>query len=190
MTYMNRDRSRALVDKYSYGIIIPRWILAVAELGLAFYLVHLFKFELGLFFLIYGVVCAFVLLPLIRCVRCYYYGKRCNFGWGVMVSKLLPKVEGENYASSYGYSILFWPLRIIPFGLGITGVIFGFFAGFQFIPQGLFGIYVLVILLHRWFYRKLACSRCHQRPGCPVYDAKAIIENTPEVNTVKDYKDF
>jgi len=107
-----------------------------------------------------------------------------------MVSRLLPKVEGESYASSYGYSILFWPLRIIPFGLGLRDTIFGFLAGFQFLPQGLFGIYVLVIFLHRQFYRKLACSRCHQRAGCPVYDAKAIIGNGQKVDAVMHNKEI
>ncbi len=190
MANIDSSRSQAPVDRYPYSIIISRWFFAVAEMGLASYFVFLFKFEVGLFFLTYGVVCAFVLHPLIRCVRCYYYGKRCNFGWGVMVSRLLPKVEGESYASSYGYSILFWPLRIIPFGLGLRDVIFGFSPGYQFLLQGLFGIYVLMIFLHRWFYRKLACSRCHQRPGCPVYDAKAIMGNTRNVNTGMDTEEI
>ncbi len=190
MTYSNRNKSRPPVDRYPYSIIIPRWLFAVAEMGLASYFVFSLKFELGIIFLAYGVVCAFLLLPLIRCVRCYYYGRRCNFGWGILVSRLLPKVEGENYASRYGYSILFWPLRIIPFGLGLRDIIFGFIAGFQFLPQGIFGIYFLVIFLHRQFYRKLACSRCHQRPGCPVYDAKAVMENTLKVNTVSDTEEI
>lgn len=190
MTYSNRNKSRPPVDKYPYGIIIPRWILSVAEMALASYFVFSLKFELGLIFLTYGVVCAFLLLPVIRCVRCYYYGRRCNFGWGVMVSRLLSKVEGENYASTYGYSILFWPLRIIPFGLGLRDVIFGFIAGFQFMPQGIFGIYIMVIFLHRQFYRKLSCSRCHQRPGCPVYDARAVIGNAGEANTAMDNREI
>ncbi len=190
MTYVNRSRSRPPVDKYPYSIIIARWLFAAAEMGLASYFVFLLKFELGLMFLIYGVVCAFVLLPVIRCVRCYYYGRRCNFGWGVMVSKLFPKSEDENYASSYGYSILFWPLRIAPFGLGLRDTIFGFSDGFQFLPQGLFGIYVLVIFLHRRFYRKFACGRCHQKPGCPVYDVKAIAGDAEKVDTVTDNKEI
>lgn len=184
MSYANRSQSKPLVDKYPYSVIIVRWLFAAAEMGLASYFVFLLKFELGLIFLTYGVVCAFVLLPAIRCVRCYYYGRRCNFGWGVMVSRLFPKVEGENYASIYGYSILFWPLRIIPFGLGLRDIAFGFQAGFQLLPQGLFGIYVLVIFLHRRLYRKLSCSRCHQRHGCPVYDAKAVLGEADRVETV------
>ncbi len=107
-----------------------------------------------------------------------------------MVSKLLPKAESENYASSYGYSILFWPIRIIPFGLGIRDVIFGFLAGFQFHPQGLFGVYVLVVFLHRQFYRRLACVRCHQRKVCPVYDAGVVMGKSQKINSVMDREDI
>ena len=132
---------------------------------------------LGFIFLIYALVSAFVLLPLIRCVRCGYYGKRCNFGWGVMVSKLFPRAENSPYQSTYGYTILLWPLRIIPIGAGILKIIDGILGGFSVIPQGLFGIYLGVILIHRVFYRARACRRCRQRTICPVYDIAAMKGN-------------
>jgi hypothetical protein len=165
---------KAPLDRYPYRIILTRWFFAAAEMGLASFLVFSFHFYIGLLFLIYGVVCVFVLLPLIRCVRCYYYGKRCNFGWGVMVSKLFPRVEGEEFYSAYGYTVLFWPLRIIPLGIGLLRIIDGFMGGFYFVPQGLLGIYLLVILLHRWIYRASACARCRQKNICPVYDVACM----------------
>jgi hypothetical protein len=184
MTYTNRKGSRPLIDKYPYSIILTRWILTAVEMGLATFFVIRFRFELGVAFLAYGVVCVFLLLPVIRCVRCYYYGKRCNFGWGVMVSKLFPRVEGESHASMYGFTILFWPLRILPVGVGLLGIYGGILGEFKMIPQGLFAIYLLVILVHRWFYRSLACTRCHQREGCPVYDISAIRGNDIEGEAV------
>jgi hypothetical protein len=173
-----------MIDKYPFSIILTRWFLTAVEMGLATFFVIGFRFELGVAFLAYGVVCVFLLLPVIRCVRCYYYGKRCNFGWGVMVSKLFPGVEGESYASTYGFTVLFWPLRILPFGFGLIAIYGGIRSEFKIIPQGLFALYLLVILIHNRFYRSLSCPRCHQREGCPVYDIKAIRGNEAEADAV------
>ncbi len=170
MTYHDRKILRPPIDKYPIWIILIRWILAAAELGLALYFVFKFKFDLGIIFTTYSIVAAFVLLPLIRCVRCYYYGKRCNFGWGIMVARLFPRVEGETQAAKYGFAILFWPLRLAPIGLGLLSYLGIFDDGFSLKPHGLFLIYILVLILHRWFYRFVSCSRCHQRTECPVYD--------------------
>lgn len=178
MAYTKRDGPRPLIDKYPYSIILTRWFLTTAEMVLGTYFVIRFRFELGVAFLAYGVVCVFLLLPVIRCVRCYYYGKRCNFGWGVMVSRLFPRVENESYASAYGFTILFWPLRILPIGFGFIDIYAGIRGGeLMLLPHGLFAIYLLVILIHRWFYRSFSCRRCHQREGCPVYDIGAIRGN-------------
>ncbi|MEE9554077.1 MAG: hypothetical protein V3W18_07230 [candidate division Zixibacteria bacterium] len=163
------------VDNYPIRIIAVRWFFIAAEMGLATYFAFLFTmFNLGFIFLIYGFISAFVLLPLIRCVRCYYYGKRCNFGWGKLVAFLFPKADDGTFSSRYGYSFIFWPLRIIPIGVGFIQIIDGFMSGFGFVPQGLLGIYFIVIFLHRKFYRKAACSRCRQRSECPVYDSSIM----------------
>jgi hypothetical protein len=170
----NSKTKKTLLDSYPYRIIFTRWFFAAAEMGLASYFVFSFHFQLGFLFLIYGLVCVFVLLPLIRCVRCGYYGKRCNFGWGVMISRLFPKAEGESFFSAYGYTVLIWPLRIIPLGVGFLRIIDGFMGGFHFVPQGLLGIYLLVMIIHRRFYRARACTRCRQKDVCPVYDVSCM----------------
>lgn len=181
---MKQEGSRPLVDQYPYWIILVRWLFTAAEMTLGTYFVFRFRFELGVAFLAYGVVCVFLLLPVIRCVRCYYYGKRCNFGWGVMVSRFFPRVDGESYASTYGFTVLFWPLRILPIGFGMIDLYAGIQSEFKIIPQGLFGLYLLVIFIHRRFYRSLSCPRCHQREGCPVYDIRAIRGNEGKARAV------
>jgi hypothetical protein len=165
-----------LLDKYPRWIILTRWFLVAAEMGLATYSVMAYSLNLGLLFVVYGVISIFLLLPMIRCVRCYYYGKLCNFGWGLLVSKFFPKAENSPYPSTYGFTMAFWPLRIIPIGLGFLNLLDGYLnSGFAINPHGLFGIYLLVILIHRRFYRAVACTRCHQCPTCPVYDSKAVL---------------
>jgi hypothetical protein len=142
---------------------------------LALYFVFSYRQSLGVIFLAYGVVCLFLIFPLIRCVRCGYYGKRCNFGWGrFWISKFFPKAEDSRFDAYYGWSIIFWPLKIVPLALGarsLPGLILG---NFSLAPQGLFIFYLAVLFIHRRFYRARACIRCHQRAVCPVYAGQIV----------------
>jgi hypothetical protein len=189
---MAENSNRPYLENYPLGRIIPRWIFALLEMGLASSLVFDFKFKTGLLFLIYGFVGIFVVLPLTRCVRCYYYGRICNFGLGQWAAFFFPEASEKNFPSAYGYSVLLWPLRIIPMGLGIIpfigairnglaapadgmgetlGAIIG---GIGIFPHGIFIIYLLVIFMHRRYYRSKSCTACYHKHNCPVYDKEAL----------------
>ncbi len=190
----NKDNKAEYFENFPLTVVFPRWFFALAEMGLASYFVFKFGFRSGLIFLIYGFVSVFVLLPLTRCIRCFYYGRVCNFGLGKWASLFFPESKDKIYSSAYGYTILLWPLRIIPLGLGfipIIGVIrFGLsvpsgeigdmanalISSLRVIPHGLFVIYLLVIFLHRRYYRSRSCPRCYHRKDCPVYDKNSLIE--------------
>lgn len=180
------------LNSFPFSVIITRWVFALTEMGIASYFVFKFGFQTGLLFLVYGIVCVFVLLPLIRCARCFYYGKRCNFGLGKWASLFFPEAEEKSFMPVYGYAMVFWPLRLMPIGLGIIpflGVLrnafyissdgsvdffSAFISGFGYFPHAVFIIYLLVIFLHRIYYRSRACSRCRQKPDCPVYDINIL----------------
>jgi hypothetical protein len=162
-----------LKDQYPWSVILFRWFLVALEMGLATYFVVNFKIEFGLLFVTYGVICVFLLLPFVRCVRCYYYGKRCNFGWGEWVSKIFPQDQSA-FSSMYGYTILFWPLRILPLGLGAIKILGAIRGAPELKDPILFGIYLLTLIIHRRFYRSSACVYCHQRTECPVYDSHVM----------------
>jgi len=115
-----------------------------------------------------------VLLPLIRCTKCYYYGKRCNTGWGLLASFAFPKGEEIYFQSGYALTFLLWPLRILPIGIALLNLI----DGLTFIPDGLFGIYIIMILLHRLYYRSSNCPGCRQKEVCPVYDPGVLAKKS------------
>jgi hypothetical protein len=174
MTDAIQEQTAHLLDRYPWRIILFRWFLVALEMGLATYLVLGLRFELALLFIVYGVIAVFFLLPAIRCSRCYYYGKRCNFGWGEWVSKVFPRDSDNAFSSFYGYTILLWPTRIIPMGAGLytMGLVFGK----PNIPiLCIFGGYLLVIIIHRRFYRSRACVRCHEKNSCAVYDKRVML---------------
>ncbi len=162
-------------DQYPYTTIIVRWLFLTAEMGLGAYFAFLFGlFNLGYLYIIYGIIALTVLQPLIRCVRCYYYGKRCNIGLGKLVQLFYKKADDDNFSAYYGYSILIWPLRLIPIGVGSLQILDGLLSEFKFVPQGLFGVYLAVLFFHRRFYRAVSCSKCRQKAVCPVYDIVAM----------------
>jgi hypothetical protein len=168
-------------DTYPWFKIWPRWFFGLIEIGISVYLLITFKMYLGLAYTAYWIVSLFVLLPLIRCVHCYYYGKRCNTAWGLFAGFAFPKGETKYFQSGYALTFILWPLRILPIGLGLLGLI----DGFSFVPDGLFGIYIVVILLHRLYYRSANCRVCYMQSECPVYNphvlrARAEIQESPE----------
>ena len=160
------------VDTYPWSKILPRWFFGAAEMGLSVFLVLRFHMYIGLFFAAYWVLSMFALLPLIRCTKCYYYGKRCNTAWGVWAGLAFTQGEQKYFQAGYALSFILWPLRFIPIGLGVLGLR----NGLAFVPDGLFGIYLAIILLHRLYYRSANCPVCVQQENCPVYNPHVLAE--------------
>jgi hypothetical protein len=167
-----------LIDTYPWRKILPRWILGIVEIGLSVYFVIRINQNLGLFYAAWWAVSLFVILPLVRCIYCHYYGKRCNTAWGRWAGFAFDKGEPRYFQSGYGLTFLLWPLRILPFLSGMKDLVGALGDKLQFDPNGLFGIYVLVIILHRLFYRTANCPACHQKGICPVYNPKILAEHT------------
>jgi hypothetical protein len=163
-------KNRPKLDIYPWLKIWPRWILGVAEVGLSIYLMISFNFQFGLFFSAYWVLSLFVLLPFIRCTKCYYYGKRCNTAWGLLAKFTFPKGDPIYFQAGYALTVLLWPLRIFPIGLGLLWLL----DGLTFYPDGLFGIYIGIIILHRVYTRAANCSVCRQQHVCPVYNPRIL----------------
>lgn len=182
MTQDAAGRVRPPVDDYPRWIVLVRWALLAVEAAIGFYFVLGVRLDLAVIYLAYGVVCLFFLLPLIRCVRCDYYGHRCNFGWGRWVAKAFPRDKVHTQSAYYGYSVLFWPLRIFPlfFGFmkflnGLISVLAGQYGDFEFMPHGLYLVYIATLIVHRRFYRAASCTRCGERLRCPVYHSRALL---------------
>ncbi|MCD6162680.1 MAG: hypothetical protein J7K40_09750 [candidate division Zixibacteria bacterium] len=158
------------LDVFPWLRILPRWIFGAAEIGLAVYLVITFHLDIGLVYCAYWVFSLLVLLPLLRCTKCYYHGKRCSSGWGIYSGFIFPQGEQVYFQAGYGFTILLWPLRLAPIGLGLLNLM----DGVVFNPDGLFGIYIAVIIIHRLYYRLISCPACCQKETCPVYNSAVL----------------
>jgi len=154
------------LEAYPWRKIAPRWILGSAEMGLSVYIVMRFSQNLGLFLAAWWVISLFVLLPLLRCTKCHYFGKRCNTAWGLLADFAFKKGDPKYFSSGYALTVPIWLSRALPLGLGLLDLL----DGLTFVPDGLFGIYVATIVIHRLYYRRSNCPVCFQKEVCPVYD--------------------
>jgi hypothetical protein len=167
-------KNAPIIDIYPWWKILPRWLFGIIEIGLSIYFVIRMNQNLGLFYAAWWAVSLFVVLPLVRCCHCHYFGKRCNTGWGLLAGFAFSKGESKYFQSGYGLTLLLWPLRFLPIALGLRDLLGAIDGGLQPNPNGLFGIYILAIILHRWFYRAANCPACHQQGNCPVYNPRIL----------------
>jgi hypothetical protein len=109
-----------------------------------------------------------LVLPLSRCVNCFYYGRACNTGWGKVAAYLYAKGDESKYAEHYGYAIFLHLLWVVPLLASFLKLIMGkslFFLIFVL-------VYALVLWIEKVGLKKLACRRCHQRDFCPALPFK------------------
>jgi uncharacterized membrane protein YccF (DUF307 family) len=150
-------------DTYPLGVIIVRWIILGMAFALGVYILADIKLVLGLIYVVYSLIALTFILPLSRCVSCYYHGKACNTGWGKMAAYLSPKGDESKYVEHYNYAILLHLLWLVPLLASLVQLLRK-----RDIPALMIFIgYLLILLLDKVSLKKLACTRCHQREFCP-----------------------
>ncbi len=101
-----------------------------------------------------------------RCKFCYYYGKRCASGFGLIVPFFFKKGSEYNFIKNNKYS-----LPIIVFFIAPTiASIYLLFTNFSYsivILQGL--LIVLCFGLARVYYIRYGCRQCKQKDKCNTY---------------------
>lgn len=118
-------------------------------------------------FVVYLIILEIRLLRF-HCPNCYYYGRVCAFGKGILSSKLFKKGNPELFAcETFGFKDLIPDLLvfIIPLATGIILLILDF----------KWHIFITVLLLiflnfvgNAYIRGQIACKNCTQRElGCP-----------------------
>ena len=163
---MNRPAEKenfVFCHSYPKPVILIRWIILGAAFGLGIYFFWNIHSFLGLAYVIYSLVALTLILPLSRCISCYYHGKACNTGWGRVAAYLFPKGDESKYVENYTYNIFLHLLWILPLLVSLAQLA----RRRSLLALILFGAYLLILLLERIILKKLACARCHQREFCP-----------------------
>ncbi len=115
--------------------------------------------------IVYAVFMAAMLLVVLRkhlCTHCYYYGKRCGAGWGLLAARLFRQGTG-NYALGVRLAGVTW-------GIGILAPIIGGIAvlaiRYSRTDLSLLVQFVLLAPLSMLMHRE-TCSTCKMRSSCP-----------------------
>jgi hypothetical protein len=150
-------------ENYPIAIVLIRWLFLGAAFVLGIYILFQFKDILAYIYIFYGALCLMLILPLSRCVYCYYHGRVCDCGFGKVASYLFPKNDESQYSSGYVYFALTYPFWLFP----------AFFGFIQILRERslkaliVFLAFLLVLLLERVFLKIAGCRNCHQRKTCP-----------------------
>ncbi len=148
---------------YPKYVIIIRWIILALAFALGIYILSDIKEILGIVYVLYSLITLTLILPLSRCVSCFYYGKACNVAWGKVAAYLFPKGDESKYVVHYNYAIFLHLLWLIP----LLASFFQLLRKRDLLALIIFLSYLFILLVEKVTLKKLACTRCHQREFCP-----------------------
>jgi hypothetical protein len=154
----NSTTTTAMRPEYSGGHIFFARLFFLAEAGLTLYMIFSRRMEYGILYLIYALISIFLLMPLLRCAQCDYFGRRCSLGWGAWASKMVADEYRGLFKDQTGLNIIFWPLRLIPILFGISDIVGALIKEtFAFENYYIYGSYLLVLILQRLFFHTRVC---------------------------------
>ena len=116
-------------------------------------------------YLAFSVLMVFVVLRRLVCTRCYYYGKRCGAGWGLLASALFTRGRMEQFNESAG-------IRLAPAVYGLVMLIPLISLAVLLMRESTTSLLVLLaVILAIGFYssgpgRKRSCVACKMRLCC------------------------
>jgi len=119
-----------------------------------------------------------IMSPLFRCRFCYYHGKLCSFGMGIIAGLLTGKGSGEGFVKPenvYPVAVM----GILTTAVPLIALAYLLVTGFT--PAiGVAAVLYLLIAMAPGFYLRprVFCNHCVQgRMGCPAYDRMKKGEN-------------
>jgi len=150
-------------ENYPKYIIVIRWLILLLAFALGTYILADLHFALAIIYVLYSVIALTLILPLSRCVSCFYHGKVCNTAWGRIAGYLFEKGDKSKYVEHYNYAIFLHLLWLVPLVVALLQVV----RKRNIFALSIFVIYVFILFVEKIILKKLCCKRCHQRGFCP-----------------------
>ncbi|MCK4427620.1 MAG: hypothetical protein KAW16_03945 [candidate division Zixibacteria bacterium] len=157
------DSEFSFCENYPKYIIVIRWIVLSIAFALGIYILLGFHNMLAIIYIIYSVIALTLILPLSRCVSCFYHGKLCNTGWGKIAAYLFKKGDESKYVEHYNYAIFLHLLWLIPLLVALLQSV----RQRDLFALSIFVIYLFILFVEKIILKKLGCKRCHLREFCP-----------------------
>ena len=155
---------------YPSRIVITSILQAFASYAMGVVVLYLLGPSFALIFLVL-VVLSLIMSAYTRCRFCYYFGKRCSFGLGLMAGSMMKKGSEGDFCekrnvyptAAVGFFITLLPIIVLAY-LMVTD--------FTFTLGAMAAAYVLVALAPGFYLRpRVFCRHCRQGEiGCPAYN--------------------
>lgn len=155
-------------ERYPAGLVCLSVILALAGYLLGTAIFYMINAYLGAAFL---ALCAIIVVTLLRyrCSYCYYYGKRCSTGFGLIASKLFKKGDSGEFASPKNLM----PAMVLALAFLLLPIIGGVYLVATDGSPVAWALLIadLLLFVPGAFKKRMYCSHCRQRErGCPACD--------------------
>jgi len=157
------------MENYSRKIICMNLLITFFSCFIGTLVIYSFNSIAGI---CYGISCILTIIVSLklRCSYCFYYGKKCGFGFCILSKIFFSQGESKEFNNSKNViPVLIFSMcaSIIPVIMGIVLLIVNF-SVFHLIY---FILYIFVAFLPNFFMRNKVCERCEQgKLGCPAYD--------------------
>ena len=163
MSDKNQAGEFSFCENYPVHIIIIHWIILLLAFALGIYILHGLHYVLAIIYIVYSLTALTLILPLSRCVSCFYYGKLCNTGWGKIAAYLFKKGDESKYVDYYNYAIFLHLLWLGPLFVALLQLV----RKREILALSIFVIYLFILFVEKIILKKLGCKRCHLREFCP-----------------------
>jgi len=163
MNQVEKEKNFCYYKDYPWPIITLRLVFLILVFSLGVYIVLDFKEILAYLYLLYGIFCLTLALPLSRCVHCFYHGRFCNTGWGRISAFLFEKKDEDEYLKKSSFYLLTYPLWLLPGILAFMKLLL--IRDLKYLI--LFFCFVLLWLLGKLFLKWVCCRKCYKKDFCP-----------------------
>lgn len=157
------------MENYSRKIILMNLLLTFLSYFIGTLVIYSINTVAGIFYATLCILTIFLSLKL-RCSYCFYYGKRCGFGFGILSKIFFSQGESKEFNNSKNII----PVLIFSLGTSIIPIVGGvilLIVNFSVLHLVYFILYILVGFLPNFFIRNKVCEHCEQgNLGCPAYN--------------------
>lgn len=171
---MNKKIFKDGIEKAKLSYITFENILLILLLTFGYFGMQSVKiYSMPIISIVYLLFAFSMLLFFLRknlCTQCYYYGKACHCGWGILASKLFKKESGNQKLGGILAAITWSIIMILPIFVMIVLVILRQVA----LKNMLFYLIPFIILdLINAILHKVDCEKCKMKYICPGSAAKS-----------------
>jgi len=151
------------VENYPIHVPLLRNLFNVSLLTIGLWILGGIHSGLALLYGLYCLAAATIIMPALRCTRCFYHGRRCSTGFGLLAGLFYRKDSCHSFTDGIWHNVFLLPIGLFPVGGALWRVLFWRDGLSLWLSFGL----VLIIAGLLTEHATLGCRSCRELAGCP-----------------------